>query len=94
MLRTYTVDQVAAMFSTDSSWWLSQGVREGKYPHLRVRRGSVRFTDEHVEQIRASFEVPATVGAAAGGEVAAAGKRAPAAGEVFRLSRRSRGRVV
>lgn len=55
-MKTYSTRDVADMFSKQSDWWLKQGVRDGKYPHLRIGR-VVRFTDAHVEEIAALLEV-------------------------------------
>jgi hypothetical protein len=43
------------MFAKASDWWLCQGCREGKYPHLRVGR-QIRFTNAHIAQITALLE--------------------------------------
>jgi hypothetical protein len=54
-LKTYSTREVADMFSKQSDWWLAQGCREGKFPHLRVGR-QMRFTDAHIEEITALLE--------------------------------------
>ncbi|WP_326565121.1 hypothetical protein VSH64_25085 [Amycolatopsis rhabdoformis] len=57
MNTTYSIAEVVAMFGSESDWWLREGVRQRRYPHLKVGR-SARFTDEHVAEIRRQLEVP------------------------------------
>jgi hypothetical protein len=56
-VKTYSVDEVVEMFGGRSDSWLREGVRQRKFPHLRVGR-SPRFTDEHVAAIKQALEVP------------------------------------
>lgn len=55
------------MFSKTSKWWLLEGVRNGKYPHLRIGR-QIRFTEQHITEIAELLEIrpaaPAPVEAA------------------------------
>jgi hypothetical protein len=54
-MKTYSVEEVAAMFGGGPGWWLRNGVREGRFPHLKIGR-STRFTDDHVKAITAELE--------------------------------------
>jgi hypothetical protein len=53
--KTYSPREVCDAFGKASTWWLAQGCREGKYPHLRVG-GQIRFTDAHIEEITSILE--------------------------------------
>lgn len=56
MVKTYSPEEVAAMFQPDgSSWWLREGIRQGRFPHLKVGR-HIRLTDEHIAEIAAAIE--------------------------------------
>lgn len=52
----YTPSDVAARYGV-SRHFVEKRVREKKWPHLRVGK-FVRFTDAHLEQIDALYEVP------------------------------------
>src|SRR5699024_5599373 len=52
----YTPDQVAEMFQTKSSWWICEGVRRGRWTCARGPRKVMRFSLEHVRQIKAAIE--------------------------------------
>lgn len=55
-MNTYSTRDIADMFNKDSAWWLEEGVRQGKFPCLRIGR-QVRFTDKHVEEIAEILEI-------------------------------------
>lgn len=59
-MKTYSVAEVAEMFGSESDWWIREGVRQCRFPSLRVGRTN-RFTDEHVAAIAAAIEKPAVV---------------------------------
>ncbi|QYN17441.1 hypothetical protein [Amycolatopsis sp. DSM 110486] len=55
-LTAYTPKEVAGMFGMASDRWLRDGVRAGKYPCLRMAKNAIRFTAEHVQEIRKMHE--------------------------------------
>lgn len=61
--HTLSPADVAERLGTTSHTWLHRGVREGRYPCLRVPapngQRAIRFTEEHLEQIAATLEQPA-----------------------------------
>lgn len=59
-MKTYSPEEVAAEFGRTSAWWLREGVRRGKYPHLRAGK-AIRFTEEHLNQIALILERPAII---------------------------------
>jgi hypothetical protein len=85
----YTARQVADMFGTDGTFWLDQGVRDGRYPHLRLGgKRLVRFTDAHIAEIARLTEQQATA-ATTTATTGEATTPKPEPGQVFALSQRS-----
>lgn len=54
-MKIYSVAEVAELFGAKSEWWLREGCRFGRFPHLRVGR-EIRFTEQHVKEITAAVE--------------------------------------
>ena len=54
-MNTYSVEEVAAMFGGGPGWWLRNGVKQGRFPCLKIGR-QIRFTDEHLKTISTSLE--------------------------------------
>lgn len=54
-MKTYSVEEVAAMFGGGPGFWIRNGVKQGRFPSLKIGR-STRFTDEHVKAIAAELE--------------------------------------
>ena len=55
MNGTYSVEEVAARFGGGPGYWLRQGVKDGRFPCLRVGR-RMRFTEQHIDEIAAALE--------------------------------------
>ena len=54
-MNTYSVEEVAAMFGGGPGFWLRNGVKQGRFPCLKIGR-STRFTDDHVTAIAKALE--------------------------------------
>lgn len=54
-MNTYSVQEVADMFGGGPGWWLRNGVKQRRFPCLKIGR-QVRFTDAHVTAIAAAIE--------------------------------------
>lgn len=52
--RTYSVDEVVESIGC-SRWWLSEAVRHGRVPHVRLSRTRIRFTEADVEAALSLF---------------------------------------
>lgn len=59
MQREFYEPQQAAELLHCSESWLRAGVTKGLFPHLLWGKGKIVFTDEHLEEIVKSREVPA-----------------------------------
>lgn len=71
-MNTYSVEEVAAMFGGGPGFWLRNGVKQKRFPCLKVGR-STRFTDDHVAAIAKALEHTADAEPAPAADVAVFG---------------------
>ncbi|WGW12694.1 hypothetical protein LWF01_02685 [Saxibacter everestensis] len=57
MKETYSIDEANTLLRGEGAptWWLREGCRQGKFPHLKVAR-QTRFTRAHLDEIQRLVE--------------------------------------